>query len=266
MTRTPSRRHLRLKEGLLRLKEGPEIWRWVVEDYYEVSNWGRVRSVDRWVTYRNGTRVFHQGQIIKGQYNKYGYHQLLLCMSGDNTMSKVHQLVLCAFLECCLLPGCGVNHKDGDKLNNFFHNLEPSTQQENVTHFLETHPSNGNRKYLNYKELHCIFYLWSEFYSMNSLSHYFSVDMSTIFRILSGKDRHEPEVIELRLKYTQRREKVRDGYHSIILAHRDKRWSMKRISEFLGIPLQITHDLASNPSKVKVIFQWQLPNTTSVES
>ena len=31
--------------------------------FYQVSNFGRVRSVDRWVTYRDGRRRFFSGKL-----------------------------------------------------------------------------------------------------------------------------------------------------------------------------------------------------------
>ena len=52
-----------------------EIWRPVkeYEGYYEVSNIGRVRSIDRVVVDKNGRQQFKKGTILKYNIKKKSY-------------------------------------------------------------------------------------------------------------------------------------------------------------------------------------------------
>lgn len=96
-------------------------WRPVVgyEGLYGVSNYGEVRKTD--------------GTPMKGNINSYGYRVVGLTKNGRRKDKKVHQLVALAFLPT--IPGKDyVNHKDGDKLNNFVDNLEWVTKGENSRH------------------------------------------------------------------------------------------------------------------------------------
>lgn len=100
-----------------------EIWRPIkgYETYYEVSNLGRVRSVDRIVAYSNGIKCLHKGRILKpykdARENK-GYLRVELKKYGIFKKFAIHRLVAQAFLpNPDNLPQ--VNHKDEDKTNNF---------------------------------------------------------------------------------------------------------------------------------------------------
>lgn len=100
-----------------------EIWKPVVgyEGLYEVSNFGRVRSVDHYVHhYRGGLKVV-RGRILKPSFSGTGYLQVRLGAKSNNHL--VHRLVAEAFIpNPDNLPQ--VNHKDEDKTNNCVENLE----------------------------------------------------------------------------------------------------------------------------------------------
>ena len=114
-----------------------EVWRAVpgAEGSYQVSNFGRVRSLDRYVEQGNrwGQRVlrFQPGKLLHLKKDKDGY----LHTSGLSTVSTVcvHRLVALAFI-----PNPDgkpqVNHKDGDVSNNSVDNLEWVTNSENHRH------------------------------------------------------------------------------------------------------------------------------------
>jgi hypothetical protein len=102
-----------------------EVWKDVpgYEDLYQVSSYGNVRSLDRYVNSRNGSRKPVNGQILKQEKTKSGYLQVPLSKCGRHKRFKVHRLVACAFIGNPLnLPQ--VNHKDENKLNNHVENLE----------------------------------------------------------------------------------------------------------------------------------------------
>ena len=114
-----------------------EEWRPVVgyEGRYEVSNLGRVRSVDRQVKVRNqygftGSRVY-PGKVLTPVHGRGDY--LMLHLSKDNkaTNFSVHRLVAFAFV-----PNPDnkphIDHIDGDRHNNLPENLRWCTCKENI--------------------------------------------------------------------------------------------------------------------------------------
>ena len=112
----------------------PERWLPVVgfEGRYEVSDRGRVRSLNRLVRTTGGMRT-HRGRILSTlKRDGDGYIQHSLC-DGPNhrRAAKTHTLVLEAFVG----PrgrGQVTRHLDGDVLNNQLSNLAWDSQAENV--------------------------------------------------------------------------------------------------------------------------------------
>lgn len=107
-----------------------EEWRPVVgwEGFYEVSNYGRFRSLDR--VSSNGRR--HTGRMI-GTRPVNGYLHACLCRPGQQSQYLAHRLVAAAFIGQCP-PGHTVNHRDGDKQNNHISNLEYMTPSQQMRH------------------------------------------------------------------------------------------------------------------------------------
>lgn len=101
-----------------------EVWKDVVgyEGFYQVSNYGNVRSVDRIVQCSNSKR-FYKGRSISRCVDDKGYARVLLSVSGKHESCQVHRLVAKAFIDNPDdLPE--VNHKDENPLNNHCDNLE----------------------------------------------------------------------------------------------------------------------------------------------
>lgn len=114
-----------------------EIWKPIsgYEGLYEVSNLGRVRSLDRIVRYRNGNDRLTKGRLLRPCLPQ-GYQQVTLCDELSNSPFKVHRLVAIAF--CVREIGCNVvNHIDGIKTNNAADNLEWTTSKGNTLHARE---------------------------------------------------------------------------------------------------------------------------------
>ena len=102
-----------------------EIWKAVegYEDYYEVSNFGNVRSVDRVTNYTNGEKHLWKGRILKPAKCGNGYFSCVLWKNGQKKTVLIHRLVAEAFIHNQNnLPQ--VNHKDENKENNHVENLE----------------------------------------------------------------------------------------------------------------------------------------------
>lgn len=114
--------------------EDIEIWKPVVgyEGFYEVSNFGRVRSIDRYVSHsRNPNyKVLKKGKLLSEKDNGHGYKAVHLTVNNITKDKYVHRLVAQAFLQNPNdLPE--VNHKDENPANNCLDNLEWCTSQYN---------------------------------------------------------------------------------------------------------------------------------------
>ena len=102
------------------------------EGIYEVSSQGRVRSVDRTVTYSNG-RVCHlEGRVLRTPLSKRGgYPFVNLCIQGKCQVRTVHSLVAEAFIGP-RPEGAEVCHNDGNPANNRVDNLRYGTSSDNA--------------------------------------------------------------------------------------------------------------------------------------
>ena len=88
----------------------------------EVSNFGRVRTIDRVVSGENGTRSL-KGHVLKQCKNIDGYLTVSIQIDGKQATKRVHRLVAQTFIKNPdNLPQ--VNHKDCDRTNNHVENLE----------------------------------------------------------------------------------------------------------------------------------------------
>lgn len=108
-----------------------EVWKDIAgyEGIYQVSNLGRVRSLDRYIEQPNPhdghmQLVLRAGRILKTQISNSGYEYVMIPKGGRKYNSIfVHRLVAAAFIPNeNNLPI--VNHKDENKLNNHADNLE----------------------------------------------------------------------------------------------------------------------------------------------
>lgn len=120
-----------------------EIWKDIkdYEGFYQCSNTGKIRSLDRYVIEKSGKKQFRSGQIIVPRLNKNGYLQFALNKDSKRKMAYVHIIVANTFIDNPFDLKT-VNHKDGNKLNNSIENLEWNSYSENNTHsYRELHRS-----------------------------------------------------------------------------------------------------------------------------
>ena len=101
-----------------------EEWKWVegYEGIYKVSNMGRIVN-------SKGLRE----QFLVGKENDK-YYYCLLSKEGQKKQYRTHRLVAKAFCEG-YEEGLVVNHKDLNKTNNHYTNLEWITPKENTQHY-----------------------------------------------------------------------------------------------------------------------------------
>ncbi len=117
-----------------------EEWRDIIgfEGCYQVSNFGNVRGIDRYVNCgKNGIRL-QKGQNLVQSENKKGYLRVRVSKSRKEKYTlSVHRLVAEAFIpNPQKLPQ--VNHKDGNKKNNCVQNLEWCNNSYNQIHACKT--------------------------------------------------------------------------------------------------------------------------------
>lgn len=109
-----------------------EEWRPVVgyEGRYEVSNHGRVRSLDRTIQCKDGRTQRWKGGIKKLCKNHSGYPTVGLQRDGKKRTEYVHRLVLEAFTGPCP-EGMLARHLDDNPENNNIDNLKWGSPRDN---------------------------------------------------------------------------------------------------------------------------------------
>lgn len=109
-----------------------EVWRDIpnYEGFYQVSNFGRIKSVKRVIIRRNGTKNTCQEKVLKLNTNK-GYYYISLFKNGVSKTFGVHQLVLRAFVGV-QDKGIEVRHLDNNPFNNRLENLAYGTKSDNM--------------------------------------------------------------------------------------------------------------------------------------
>lgn len=101
------------------------------EGYYEVSDKGKVRSLDRTIAYPDGHVQHLKGKNLHFTKVNSGYLQVVLNKEGKKKRYYVHRLVGSAFLDN---PNnfSDINHKDYNKENNCYENLEWMSHMDNL--------------------------------------------------------------------------------------------------------------------------------------
>lgn len=109
-----------------------ENWRAVpgYEGAYEVSDHGRVRSLDRIVPGRWGSQM-KRGRVLRPNRDRDGYAVVALSSNGIARTTKVHHLVLITFVGPRPI-GLEALHNDGDLSNNTPANLAWGTSSQNA--------------------------------------------------------------------------------------------------------------------------------------
>lgn len=152
---------------------------------YKVSDCGRVLSR----FYQEDEKAKRLARFLKPKIDNYGYYYYNLYQQKKPITIKIHRLVAIHFLPNPQnLPS--INHKDGNKLNNFCENLEWCTHQENIKHAVDMGLLNnrGEKSVLSKLKNNDAFYIRSidkSQINIKQLCEQFKVSQNTIRRVLS---------------------------------------------------------------------------------
>lgn len=137
-----------------------EIWK-DIKNYkglYQVSNIGRVKSLDHIRQNRDGLTCISKGKLLNPGKDNKGYMIVVLSKNGKTKTYRIHRLVAESFIDNPNNYKC-VNHKDENKANNNIDNLEWCTYKYNNNYGTKPQKiSKGNSKKVNQydKELNFI--------------------------------------------------------------------------------------------------------------
>jgi len=113
-----------------------EIWKDIegYEGIYQVSNLGRVKSLERIIVCKNNVKKFYSEKFLKPVSDNQGYQIIHLNSKIHKSKNhKIHRLVAFAFIP--IINGkIEINHIDGNKKNNEINNIEWCTSSENKKH------------------------------------------------------------------------------------------------------------------------------------
>ena len=116
-----------------------EIWKPIsgYEGFYEVSNLGRIRSLERIVECSDGRKRKIKDRTLLGARYSGGNSGVTLHKEGCAKVVNIHRIVAEAFVPNPLEKE-EVNHKDENPSNNHASNLEWVTCKENINYGTRT--------------------------------------------------------------------------------------------------------------------------------
>jgi hypothetical protein len=168
-----------------------EVWKDIegYEGYYQVSNLGRVRSLDRIVPHKIYKFMNAKGKILCPGKVGVGYYTVALCNNSKPKSMFIHRLVAEAFISKTSKTN-DVNHKNGIKTDNRLENLEWCTRSENTLHAftigLKSHVGElHNLSKLTEEQAKEIKYELKEL-SVKQISVKYNVHVETIYSIRRG--------------------------------------------------------------------------------
>lgn len=176
----------------------PERWLPVVGwPGYEVSDLGRVRSVDRIVTGCDGKVQHLRGRVLRQVGpGANGYFTVGLSRGGIEKTRLVHQLVAAAFIGPCP-PGQEVRHGPNGKLDNRASELCYGTRKENFQDrvrdgVINRGERNGHAK-LTWEAVDDIRRRVAAGETQRTVAAHYGVHFATVSAVIVGKNwRHRP--------------------------------------------------------------------------
>jgi hypothetical protein len=171
-----------------------EIWKDIegYEGIYQISNFGRVKSLKRITTGKNGGKYKSIEKIMIPEILNGGHLRISLFKNGYKR-HLVHRLVAIAFIpNPDNLPF--INHINNNPSHNFLENLEWCTPKQNSAHMVKHDrqakgEKNGDSKLKDgdIKWIKANYVRGNKNFDMNNIAKKFNVHPSTISLIISNK-------------------------------------------------------------------------------
>lgn len=173
-----------------------EIWKAIpgYEGYYEASDAGVIRSVDRVVPHGIHGKCKQAGRILKYALDAKGYPRVALSDGSKLRTFTIHRLIALTFMGP-RPDGFQINHINGIKTDNSTGNLEYCTHSENVLHSFRIGLQKPKRGSLNghskltedqVKTIRTIAGRGGRYYGRKDLAIRFGVSECTIKEVVTG--------------------------------------------------------------------------------
>lgn len=158
-----------------------EIWKVLPSGCgcYSVSTFGRVRR-------ETSITAAKAGHILKQHLSRDGYRQVGISVAGKPRLIRVHRAVYEAFFGK-IPENLVINHKDGDKQNNYPWNLEAITNRENIIHAFRILKRDPTGQKVTAAQVVEIRDKLAQGVTMSSLSRIYNVSVPAIANIAYGK-------------------------------------------------------------------------------
>lgn len=116
-----------------------EEWKDVIgyEGFYQISNMGRVKSLERNIIQWRGGNIYKRKRILIQSFNRDGYLHVKFHKAGKKCNKSVHRLVGQYFVGN-KNNYSDINHKKGVKMDNRASELEWCTKSQNTQHAYDT--------------------------------------------------------------------------------------------------------------------------------
>ena len=110
-----------------------ELWKQINEfESHFISNFGRIKAIQVITNFGSQFKVYPE-RFLNPWLSKTGYNYVDISINGKVNRFLVHRLVAQHFIENPENKS-QVNHKDGNKSNNIFENLEWCNAKQNLKH------------------------------------------------------------------------------------------------------------------------------------
>lgn len=183
----------------------------------------------------------YSDRFLKLFENPDGY--LVVGLHSDSTKKvkkfSVHRLVGLCF---CDNPDNKpqINHKDGDKRNNFFKNLEWCTAQENTIHAYK----NGlyiNKKGLSIEEIHKVCKMLEQGMKSREITDILGLTSTKYVQMIKNKERWTCISEEYDIHHTPNRIRIDVATVKKICEALTKGWTITKISKEYGVGTSTVH-------------------------
>lgn len=229
-----------------------EVWKPVknYEGCYEVSSFGRVKSLARMRKSAHGAMAPIRERILKLKTSKSGYEVVHIRKDEMQSHPSVHRLVAEAFIGNSEDKPT-VNHIDTNKTNNNVRNLEWSTHSEQMQHAVKNEllEVRGGPKFSKKAKQEIFQYHAETQCSLMTLSQKFGISERTAGRIVNNGVKPRTTTRVKKNGVTIVEDILTQEQVAEIKKLRSEGWTFKRLSEKFNRGMSQMHRVVNNLSR-----------------